>query len=157
MMGAPGASAARPSFTMEVPSGWKQVEPDMNFYLAKYEIEGGGNCTVSWNTGDVGANLDRWYGQWDVPGGDVKKAAMVGHLEDANYQTVMVEISGTFTATRSVGGGPPREDWMLAGAILMDTPAGPVFVKAVGPRSVLGPELDTIKAMVARAEVHPGS
>jgi len=145
------------TFEMKVPDGWKALAPDQSFYLKKWQIEGGGICTVSFlgpqSPAGKQANLDRWKGQFETAGAGSEEAAPAP-LSGAAFPTTTLTLKGTFTATRSIGGGEPREDWMLAGAVI-ETPAGPVFFKAVGPRSVLEPELDALWKGIAAVEIAP--
>lgn len=149
------SSTEKPTIEMEVPDGWTEAEANMAFYLAKWDLgdADGGNCTVSWNVGDAESNLERWKGQFAVPDDNWREAMMIGRIDGANYPTAIVEILGTMTATRSLGGGEPREEWMLLGAIL-ESPFGPIFVKAVGPQEVLAPLRDQFRVMVSHAKLH---
>jgi len=157
--GSPGMASPPGSLTfeMKVPEGWEELAPDQSFYLKKWRIEGGGICTVSFlgpqSPAGKQANLDRWKGQFPTAGSDSGEAAPAP-LPGAAFSTTTLTLKGTFTATRSIGGGPPREDWMLAGAVI-ETPAGPVFFKAVGPRRVLEPELATLWKGIAAVKIAP--
>ena len=144
------------SFAMEAPAGWTEVPPDMAFYLAKWTLpgDGGGVCTVSADVGPIDMNLPRWYGQWQVPGGSAEASAEHNRLPETRYPTRTVVVRGTLAETRQVGGGPPRADWMLAGAII-EHPQGPIFVKAVGPQAVLEPQLEELWRAVANAKISP--
>lgn len=152
----PRPAAAPPLlFEMAAPEGWRPLPPDQSFYLAKWALpgEGGGLCTVSASVGGVEINIQRWLGQFEGAGGaSARETARIQDLSGAPYPTTTVVCQGTLADTRQVGGGPPRTDWMLAGAAI-ESPHGPVFVKAVGPRSVLEPVLEQLWAAVRKARI----
>ena len=150
----PDANAPRPEFVMPVPESWTEVEPDMAFFLKKWELEGGGNCTVSWNVGSIEANLERWLGQFETESGNSRQDAEIGQINQGHYPAVTVKLRGKLLATRSVGGGPPREDWMLYGAILPETPAGEIYIKVLGPRSVIESQMDELLRGFSRVAVN---
>ncbi len=134
------------------PADWKRVPPATAFTLAEWELPDGGHCSITQVGGGVQANLQRWAGQFQ-PGGDTLETE---ELSGSTYPTTLAVIHGTFTATRSIGGGPPREGWMLVGAGVEQTPQlGDLYVKAVGPASVLEPELPELRRSLAALEVVP--
>ncbi|TAH34515.1 MAG: hypothetical protein EYC70_16395 [Planctomycetota bacterium] len=152
--GQAGPSDEMPRFSMPAPEGWTAVTPDQSFYLAKWTLPEGGQATVSFNVGSPAQNLQRWYGQWEVPGQAAAAAAEVSTLEGTPWKNTTVVLRGTLQDTRQLGGGPPREDWMLVGAIL-EPPQGPVFVKVIAPRSVLEPQLPALWDAVRSARIEP--
>ncbi len=149
------APAARPApkleAHMEVPAGWVAVPPGMSFYLAKWEIPGEdpGVCTISYlgeRSDLVESNIQRWIGQFEVEGG--AEGVHRGTLEGAKRPTTTIVLKGTLTAVQQLGGGPPREGWMLAGAVVQGA-HGPLYVKALAPAAVLEPRLEDLWKGVA--------
>ncbi len=135
------AAATRPTLHFEAPEGWKEVDPGMAFYLAKWELPGGGIATFSWlgardDPDFVVQNVERWLREWQVPDGDPLRDYTMDHVELGGRQVLKVGVAGTLTATRQLGGGEPRPDWRLLGAVLK-SPSGPVFFKMLGPREVM--------------------
>ena len=150
--GLPGASG---KVRFAAPEDWEETRPSNAFTLASWSLPEGGACTVTAVGGGVEMNLNRWLGQFAPPEGESDLVSSQGPLEDARYPTTRMEIEGTMTATRSVGGGPPRKDWMLVGAALEDTPSGTVYVKIMGPKSTLEPQLDSLWEAVRGLEITP--
>ncbi len=107
--------------------------------------------------GDIDANMRRWVGQMQAPGG--------GSAEELAHQTTLttdadlfehfLEIDGTFLKS---SGGPmsrapktPMEGWRLVGAII-EAPQGNVFFKVVGPAATVRAMEDDFRKMVLEAE-----
>ena len=63
------------------------------------------------------------------------------------YQLV---LEGTLNATAQLGGGDPREDWMLIGAIMVKD-FGPVYLKVMGPSADLESQVEAIYASFSKA------
>lgn len=138
--------AGDPIEKLGFPSTWKRVTPDLNFYLAKWEIPGEDPGVVTLTEplgGTLDDNLNRWLDQVQVAEGTSREAAEIAELEGTAYPTTTIVLPGTFTATRGLGGGPPRENWLLVGAFV-ETANGIVSFKAVGPYEVLEPSIDVI-------------
>ncbi|KAA3612823.1 MAG: hypothetical protein DWQ01_03735 [Planctomycetota bacterium] len=148
----PGASyeeqeteAGDPFAAMAMPAGWERVTPNLPFAIAQWTIPGDepGVCTITRVGGSAADNVQRWIGQFQVPDGDPQGASTVSQLEGAAYPTTTVVVEGTFTATRAVGGGPPKEGWVLAGAIL-EVQGELVTLKALAPAATVETALDDL-------------
>ncbi|HEX9795231.1 MAG TPA: hypothetical protein VGC54_14700 [Planctomycetota bacterium] len=152
--------AQRPELALEAPATWEAVIPDQSFYLAKWLIPGAsvGVCTVTWlgpGAEQRQTNIERWIGQFvDVPAAGAHGALQIKALDGARYPGTWVQLEGTLTATRQVGGGAARENWMLLGAVL-DTSSGPVYIKAIGPTDVLHEDEAAFYAAVQQARILP--
>lgn len=141
MNGAAAVEVPRPQVRFPAPPGWTELAPDQSFFLAKWEVAGGGLATLSWLGAGAGpdfivSNVERWLAEWQEPGG--------GAIVDYGFETVThggrkthrIELGGTLTATRQLGGGEPRADWRLFGAVV-ESPAGPLFLKFIGPAELV--------------------
>jgi hypothetical protein len=138
------AQVTTPIIEMAVPEGWQVKAPTQSFYLNMWDLPGGGVASISWfgaSTQMIQANLNRWIGQMAVDEGTSLEKAEILELSGSATPTTAVFLPGTLTSTAQVGGGDPRTDWILMGAILK-TEAGPLYVKALGPEKMLGTQRD---------------
>ena len=151
----PEAEVERPVVTMAGLDGWESKQPAMDFQLASWDLPGGGAATISWlgpSMETVGMNLDRWFRQWQTASGEPSKDGEIVPDAEGNLPFTYVRVAGTLTDVRQVGGGEPRADWVLLGAIV-ESPKGPLYVKAVGPPSELGGQAEDFMAAVRKIEV----
>lgn len=98
-------------------------------------------------------NLDRWLGQWETENGTPSQDGEIKPDAEGTLPFTFVRVAGTLTDVRQVGGGEPRADWILLGAIV-DSPKGPLYVKAVGPNAELGQQVDAFLASVRAIDVN---
>lgn len=149
------AEVARPVVTLEGLDGWTAKQPSMDFQLASWDLPGGGAATISWlgpSKETIAMNLDRWLGQWETENGTPAQDGEIQPDAEGNLPFTFVRVAGTLTDVRQVGGGEPRVDWVLLGAIV-DSPKGPLYVKAVGPNAELGQQVDAFMASVRQIDV----
>lgn len=138
------------------PEGWQSVRPASQMRLAQFRApgpEGAPPATMAvfhfrGGGGGVQKNIERWVGQFQAPeGGSVQEQADI-KKQQANGLTVhTVDVSGTFAAGRGMGSGKPRPNYRMLAAIV-ETGAGPVFFKMVGPEKTLGANTDEFEAFV---------
>ncbi len=134
----PPAQAPNPGIHWKAPSRW-QKQADRAMRVATYTIpKASGDsvdaeCAVFYfgpgQGGGVGANLERWIGEFENAAPPRRFTAEVGGLKVSK-----VEVSGTYLAhgghnMEALGRKP---GWKLLGAIV-ESPAGPVFFKLTGP------------------------
>ena len=136
---------------------WKESDREVMFAVAVWDHPSGGGGTLSIVGGGVDANIQRWAGQFEVPGGDSQSALVVEDLDGCNFPTKLATIEGTLTATKMVGGGPAREGWMLIGAAVSGYAPGAtnaIYLKIAGPADVMKAELEAIKDSLRQLEYH---
>ncbi|MBA2661854.1 MAG: hypothetical protein H0U74_06135 [Bradymonadaceae bacterium] len=136
----------------QAPSGWLAVAPGNEMRLGQYNVPGPdgeepGELTIFYfgpgGGGGVDANLERWAAQ--LSGGEPAKRdtrtvnAMVVHTVDA---------SGKFDAGMAMGGGAPKDNQRVLGAIA-ETSAGLYFFKLVGPIATLEQNEEAFEQFVA--------
>lgn len=134
--GRPLVSAGPVSF--EVPEGWRETAPSNPMRAAELHVESDPPdpdrvCVVaiSMAGGSVEANIARWASQ--VTGADGQPATPERSTRQiAGLSVHTVELVGTYMEGAAMGGGSPRPDWMMRGAII-EAPSGQVFVKMTGP------------------------
>lgn len=117
-----------------VPENWRSVPPTSPMRLAELKVpdpsgEASKACDVVFSSagGTVEANIERWRGQVR-PASDAP-ASEPSAREVAGMKVTTVEFVGTYAG---MGETPPRENYMLRGAII-ETPAGLLFIKMTGP------------------------
>ena len=107
--------------------------------------------------GSVQANLDRWIGQMTQPDGRASKAvATTGTMKTTSGLSVaLVDVSGTYVAEVTPGS---KERFNKPGfrlrAAVVETPAGPYFVKLTGPAKTLAKWHDSYLAFVKSLRVN---
>jgi len=85
--------------------------------------------------GGAQANIDRWIGQMQRPGGgSAKDDAKTGNRTVNGLNVSSVDISGTYVAEVRPGASEHfnKPDFRLLAAVV-DTPRGPYYVKMTGP------------------------
>jgi hypothetical protein len=85
--------------------------------------------------GSVQANLDRWVGQMEQPDGRPSKAVANTETMTVNAMKVTVlDVSGTYVAEMAPGSANRhnKPNFRMKAAVV-ETPAGPYFVKLTGP------------------------
>lgn len=138
------AAAGSPDlpFEWDVPAGWTE-EPRTQMRLINLRPAGDPNAECYFSLlrddgGGVAANVNRWRAQMSLePLSEEAVARLPKKRLLGGEDAVYVEFDGTYTG---MGGDEPRPDYRMAGLIL---PVGnsTVFIKMVGPRAVLEPEM----------------
>jgi len=158
----PGAMGDRAQFdglSFQVPAAWEEIPSSSSMRLAEYRIpamEGDpepGECAVfhfPGTGGSVDANLDRWYSQIQQPdGGVTAERAKVERFEASGLPVTVVEVTGTYAGGME-GGGPKPDFRMVAGVV--ETAAGPWFLKCTGPSATVGAASVDLRAALATAQ-----
>ena len=74
----------------------------------------------------------------------------------STHPVALLEVEGTLTQTRQVGGGNPRVGWALLGSVV-DTSEGPVYLKVIGPLKEIQTHREAVlKALRSLDLVHQG-
>jgi hypothetical protein len=131
--------------TFDTPKEWKadtvkggMMAPKHQWTLEKAEGDAEAPLLKVYNFGGQGGSVDdnvkRWCGQFKNKDGDAfpvdkakKESFKVGDLE-----VTTVEIEGTYTPPAMMGGGDPKKDQQLVGAVI-EGEGGPWLVKLQGP------------------------
>ncbi len=143
------------AFKFTVPEGWKSVEPKSPMRKGQLAIpgkEGTKSAEVVFfffgegQGGDVQANTQRWFGQFN--GGQDKQKT-----ETADWggtKVTLVSTEGTMKASPIAGVPEDQADFALLGAIL-EHADGPVFVKMTGPAALVKESREKFIALVKSA------
>ena len=137
------------------PAEWKWVEPTSTMRKAQLQIagkDGARSADVTFfffgsgQGGDVGANVQRWLGQFTGK----PDANKTEPLEVKDVKVTLVSTEGTMKA--SPFGGQPDDlpDSALLGAII-EHAEGAVFVKMTGPVALVKESREKFVAMVKAA------
>lgn len=150
-----GQASAIPQLEVTGPEGWVVTEPQHSFYLNTWQLPAGGIANFSYfgNKPEiVEDNLTRWVGQFQSADGQPIEQVEKFSLDDAPYETTLIFVEGTMVATSQVGGGDPREGWMLIGGVVM-APQGQLYLKILGPRDQLHPQIGAVQKMLREMKV----
>jgi len=165
-LGQPAATEGTTAFTvaggalsLEVPSGWKRVQPKSGMVETEFAIPGAnegeqpGRMTVMGAGGSVQANLDRWYGQFTQPDGSATKdKAATKKLELAGCTVTLVDVAGTYLdkpmGPFAGGKGVDRPNYRMLAAIVEAPGRGSHFLKFYGPAATVAAHADGFRTMV---------
>lgn len=140
----------------QAPEGWTAVKPANAMRLAEYRVQGPegtepAELTVFYfgpgGGGGVDSNLDRWAGQFKDGPTPVKAVREVGGIK-----VHTVDASGTFDAGAAMGGGAPKGDYRVLGAIA-ETPEGHYFFKLTGPGVTIAQNQTGFEALVGSFQI----
>ncbi|QDU30422.1 hypothetical protein ETAA8_55620 [Anatilimnocola aggregata] len=131
----------------KAPASWNKKTPKVRIIEVEYEVpaakgdELAGRMTVMGAGGTVEANIDRWIGQFDQPGGgDTKDKAKIEKLKVSGQDVQWVDLSGTYKDNPApFAGGKPvlRENYRMLAAIVQTKESGNYFLKFYGPKATV--------------------
>ena len=105
--------------------------------------------------GTVQANLDRWIGQMTQPDGKASKdVAKTATMTSRGMNITMVDLPGTYVAEMTPGATQRfnKPNFRLRAAVV-ETPAGPYFIKVVGPAKTMARWDASVTAFVRSVRV----
>jgi hypothetical protein len=138
------SSAAQGELRLKAPDGWTSERPSSSMRVAQYQLpaaEGDAEAASlvvyyfgAGQGGSTSANIDRWIGQMQPPGGGSSKDNAKTETTTVNGLGVtLLDVSGTYTGGDMGGGsGASKPNFRMRAAVI-DTPKGAYFVKLVGP------------------------
>jgi hypothetical protein len=100
--------------------------------------------------GGVQANIDRWIGQMQRPGGaPAKDDAKTGNRTINGLEVSSVDVSGTYVAEVRPGASEHfnKPDFRLLAAVV-ETPRGPYYVKLTGPSRTVAAAVPAYEAFL---------
>ena len=126
------------------PAAWK-AQPERPMRAATYTIPKAagdpedGECAVFYfgagQGGGVQANIERWIGQFEAPGGGpADKLAKTSKATVDGLSVTRIDLTGTYKAAGGpmMQAGAPKPGYRLLGAIV-EGPQGAVFFKFTAP------------------------
>jgi hypothetical protein len=136
-----------------MPAGWK-AEAERPMRVATYTVAPGGECGVYYfgqgQGGSVEANMDRWIGQFQQPGGKSSKdVAKIAKRTIHGWPVTAVDVSGAYTGMGGPTASSPSTmpDYRLLGAIV-EGPQGSLFFKFTGPAKTVAANLVAFDKMI---------
>lgn len=133
----------------KVPDGWVTEHPSSTMRAAQYDLpkatgdpEDASLVLYFFGAGQggsVAANIDRWVGQMEQPGGGLSKdKAKTETITVNGLKVTLVDVSGTYTAQMSPGSDTRHNNtsYRLRAAVV-ETPKGNYFAKLVGPEKTV--------------------
>lgn len=142
-------SVADGKLVFKAPERWQRRQPtstivEHEFAIPKSEGDSAdGRMTVMGAGGSVDANIDRWVGQFQAPGGEklTKDKAKIDKKKIAGEDFVIVDISGTYL---DKPGGPftpgapvERKNYRMLAGVLTNKKLGNYFFKFYGPEKTV--------------------
>ena len=139
-----------PAYRWAIPAGWEEAAPTAmrraNFRIGK---DGEAQCYLTALPGDGGgpeANANRWRAQMGQAPLDAEAFAALRRIEVLGRPAPVVEIAGDFAGMM----GDPRVRGGQANALLLglisERPGHVLFVKMIGPETVVRAERDRFLA-----------
>lgn len=138
-----------PGIALKPPAGWVAERPSSSMRVAQFRLpapggaDGEGQLAVFFfggTAGGVDANMNRWLGQLQVPGGQSPREAATFEEETVGTLKISyVELSGTYVAETMPGSGvrENKPGYTLLGAIIQPPDQNFYFVKALGPAATM--------------------
>ncbi len=150
----PGASAPRQAsgsgeVKFQPPGAWVSEPTTMSMRVAQYRLPRADGDTEDASLivyyfgqgqgGSAQANLDRWIGQMEQPGGGSSKdKAKTEKMTVGGLDVTLLDVSGTYTAEMTPGSGSQQnKPGFRMRAAVINTPKGAYFVKLVGPEKTI--------------------
>lgn len=151
-------SLADGKLEFRAPGAWKKTTPKSRIVEVEYEVpaakgdEVPGRLTVMGAGGSIEANIDRWIGQFDQPGGgDTKEKTKIEKFKVSGQDVQCVDIAGTYKDNPApFAGGKPvlRENYRMLAAIVQTKEAGNYFLKFYGPKGTVAENEKAFRELV---------
>ena len=146
------------------PKGWTKKMPRSRIIEVEFEIppakedEDAGRFTVMGAGGDVQANIDRWFGQFEQPdGSDSKEKGKVEKKTVAGQTVHYVDVAGTYKDSPSgpfaKGKTTLRKDYRMLAAIVQTEEAGNYFLKFYGPKGTVTENEEEFQQLLGSLQV----
>lgn len=127
---------------LKIPDAFKRTKPASRIIQHEFKVGDGdktARLTMMGAGGGVEANIKRWKGQFS--GGDEAEQKSE-KMELGEWEVHVVDANGAYA--ERVGGGPffggksvLRENYAMAGAIMVSPDGGTYFAKMIGPAEVV--------------------
>jgi hypothetical protein len=140
-----------PGIRLTIPAGWEERPLTSEFIQAEYSVagdDGAARVTLSSAGGGVDANLERWQSQFQRGPDDPEPVRT--DLRVDGVDAVILELHGTFRD--GFGGGGPRQNWTMLGAVIPTGPAN-FFLKMTGPKTTVAAAREQFIKLVESASL----
>ena len=99
--------------------------------------------------GSVDANIDRWVGQFEQPGGGAARPGQRSAFSVGDLKVTTIDVAGTYIAETSPGSGTRHnKPKFRMRAAVVETPRGPYFIKFTGPQNTVTQGLPVFDAFL---------
>jgi hypothetical protein len=145
----PRQASASGDVRFQAPAAWTAEQATSSMRVAQYRLPRAEGDTEDASLivyyfgqgqgGSAQANLDRWIGQMQQPGGGSSKdKARTEKMTVNGLEVMLLDVSGTYTAEMTPGSGNQQNkpDSRMRAAVI-ETPKGAYFVKLVGPEKTV--------------------
>ena len=161
LISTPKVDARQAALAFDAPAGWVAKKPASSMRIAEFTLPKAdkdpddASLVVYYfggTGGSVQANLDRWIGQMQQPDGrDSKVVAKSSTLTSrAGLKITLVDIPGTYIAEVTPGSSERlNKPGFRQLAAVVETKAGPYFVKVVGPAATVARWEPSVRAFLA--------
>jgi hypothetical protein len=131
--------------SFSAPPGWKSTPPSSSMRVAEFTLPRANGDTddaelvvyyFGGSGGSVEANVQRWIAQMQQPDGKPSAAVARRETRHVNGLTIaLVDVSGTYVAETAPGAATHHNNpgYRLRAGVV-DTPAGPYYIKLTGPQ-----------------------
>ncbi|MBI1899171.1 MAG: hypothetical protein HYS04_21940 [Acidobacteria bacterium] len=156
---APAFAAAAGGLEWTAPATWK-AQPERPMRAATYAVPRApgdredGECAVFYfgpgQGGGVDANIKRWIGQFDAPGGGAAdRLAKISRGTVNGLPVTRIDLAGTYKPSGGpmMQAGAPKPGYRLLGAIV-EGPQGAVFFKFTGPEKTVAAQKGAFDALL---------
>jgi len=144
---APASAGQQGELRLKAPEGWQSERPASSMRVSQYQLpaaEGDsepGSLVVFYfgpgQGGSTNANIERWIGQMQQPGGTPSKDSATETQTVNGLKVTLLDVSGTYTGGDMAGGaGQVKPNFRMRAAVI-DTPKGAYFIKLVGPKKTI--------------------
>lgn len=132
------------TLTFSAPAGWKPVATSSSMRVAQFAVPRAAGDSADaelvvyyfgGSGGTVDANIERWLGQMQQPGGKPSSAVAKRGTRTINgLKVTLVDVGGTYVAEMTPGSAARHNspNFRLRAAVI-ETPNGPYFIKLTGP------------------------
>lgn len=144
-----------PAWTWTTPDGWTDLGPGP-MRVTAWRVDDATECslsTLSGTGGGLAANVNRWRKQMSLPPESDTAIASLPRLHVLGRDAVRVELDGTFVG---MGGGPNVPNARLVG-LVVELPAGVLFLKMTGPAATVNAQTPSFLALAASLAATPAS
>jgi hypothetical protein len=150
----PGGEVTIADVAFTPPRDWQSQTPTSAMRKAQFRIDGQGGAgevvVFYFGPGQGGGledNVARWFGQFQAPGGGPATDTSRSTREVGGLQVTEVRAHGTYSSGMPGGPTTPLTDHALHG-VIVESPHGPVFIKATGPAATIDGAAAAFEALV---------
>lgn len=158
----PSGQAPAGKLSLKAPDGWKSEPPSSSMRVAQYQLppaEGDAEAASlvvyyfgQGQGGSASANIERWIGQMQQPGGQPSKdSAKTENMTVNGLKITLLDVSGTYMGGDMGGASGSKPDYRMRAGVI-DTPGGAYFIKLVGPKKTVDHWEQAFQAFINSAE-----